>query len=289
MMSGPKDHTEASSPSIHPKTTPHILLHIPHASVYVPASCRDQFVLSDAALGEELFRLTDHATDLLFQRSAVENTLGGLSEGTVQPLVFPVSRFVVDAERFADDDQEPMEERGQGVLYRLTSQGEPLRRALRPGEREHLLEQYYRPHHAELTQRVDRALEVYGRALIIDCHSFPDRPLPVDSDQSPDRPDICIGTDDFHSRRSLVERLEAVGRERGLTVCRNRPYAGTMVPLAHFQRDDRVQSVMLEINRRLYMGEAEGPDLESESFRQVQTLCTDLICAAIQTHTENEN
>ena len=46
---------------------------------------------------------------------------------------------------------------------------------------------------------------------------------------------------------------------------------------------------MLEINRRLYMGEAEGPDLESESFRQVQTLCTDLICAAIKTHTENEN
>ena len=288
-MSRREDRTEASPQPGQAETTPHTLLHIPHSSVDIPAACRDQFVLSDAALGEELFRLTDHATDVLFEKSAIENALGRLGAGAVHALVFPVSRFVVDAERFEDDAREPMEERGQGVLYRLTSQGERLRRELRPGEREHLLAQYYRPHHAELARRVDKALEAHGRALIIDCHSFPDRPLPVDRDQSPGRPDLCIGTDVFHSPRALVERLEAVGRERGLTVSRNRPYAGTMVPLAHFQRDERVQSVMLEINRRLYMGEAEGPDLGSENFRQVQTLCTDLACAAIQTHTENEN
>ncbi len=263
------------------EATPHTLLHIPHSSLYVPASCRDQFVLSDVALEEELFRLTDHATDVLFQRSAVEDAPGGPKEGTVHPLVFPLSRFVVDAERFADDDQEPMEGRGQGVLYRLTTYGGALRRALLPRERERLLEQYYRPHHAELTRRVDRALEVYGRALIVDCHSFPDHPLPVDMDQSPDRPDICMGTDAFHSPPTLIERLEAVCRDKRLTFCRNRPYAGTMVPLAHFRSDDRVQSVMLEINRRLYMGETEGPDLKSEIFYETRDLCTKLVCAAI--------
>ena len=264
------------------ETTPHTLLHIPHASVDVPAACRDQFVLSDAALGEEMFQLTDHATDLLFDPVAIEEAMGPRGAGAVDSLIFPVSRVVVDAERFADGSQEPMEDRGQGVLYRLTTQGERLRRELRPGEREGLLAQYYRPHHAELARRVDQALEVHGRALIIDCHSFPDRPLPMDMDQSPGRPDLCVGTDAFHSPRALVERLEAVGRKRGLTVCRNRPYAGTMVPLAHWQRDDRVQSVMLEINRRLYMGESGDPDLQSETFKTIRDLCTDLVCAAIE-------
>ena len=263
-------------------SVPHTLLHIPHASVDVPAACRDQFVLSDSALAEEMFRLTDHGTDVLFEKSAIEEALGGPGKGAVGALVFPVSRFVVDAERFANDDEEPMEERGQGVIYRLTTHGETLRRALLPRERERLLEQYYWPHHADLTQGVDRALEAHGRALIVDCHSFPNRPLPMDRDQSQERPDVCIGTDAFHSPRALVERVEAVCRDRALTVCVNRPYAGTMVPLAHFQSDGRVQSVMLEINRRLYMGEAEGPDLESEIFNQTRDLCTELVCAAAQ-------
>ena len=129
---------------------------------------------------------------------------------------------------------------------------------------------------------MDRALEAHGRALIVDGHSFPNRPLPVDRDQSLERPDVCIGTDAFHSPRALVQRLERLCRGRGLTVWVNRPYAGTMVPLAHFQRDDRVESVMLEINRRLYMGEAEGPDLESGIFNRTRDLCTELVCAAAQ-------
>ncbi len=45
-----------------------------------------------------------------------------------------------------------------------------------------------------------------GKSLIIDCHSFPEKPFPYEEDQSLERPDICIGTDSYHSPQRLVEK-----------------------------------------------------------------------------------
>jgi hypothetical protein len=55
------------------------------------------------------------------------------------------------------------------------------------------------PHHARLTDAVDAALSEDGHCLIIDIHSFSSHPLPHEHDQDLDRPEICIGTDQFHS------------------------------------------------------------------------------------------
>jgi len=41
--------------------------------------------------------------------------------------VFPVSRLVVDVERFPDDEDEPMAGRGMGAVYTRLSSGERLR------------------------------------------------------------------------------------------------------------------------------------------------------------------
>ncbi|MBQ3663473.1 MAG: N-formylglutamate amidohydrolase [Clostridia bacterium] len=35
----------------------------------------------------------------------------------------------------------------------------------------------------------------------------------------------------------------------------NRPYSGSMVPLAYYRKDRRVMSLMIEVNRSLYMEE----------------------------------
>ncbi len=40
---------------------------------------------------------------------------------------FPVSRLIVDAERFVDDAREPMAACGMGVIYTATSDGAVLR------------------------------------------------------------------------------------------------------------------------------------------------------------------
>jgi N-formylglutamate deformylase len=223
-----------------------MILHIPHASRTIPEILRDQIVLTDAELAAELTLMTDAFTDELY-------ALAGTP--TVR---FPISRLLVDVERFADDVQEPMSEVGMGMIYTRTAHGKKLRRTLQPQERSQLVGQYYEAHHRRLTTVVQAELETHGQALIIDCHSFPSRPLPCDRDQSIPRPDFCLGTDAFHTPRGLAQATARRIQEMGYRVGINRPYAGTMVPIAFYQKDRRVASIMIEVNRSLYMDELAG-------------------------------
>ena len=178
----------------------------------------------------------------------------------LQRIAFPASRLVVDPERFLEDDQEVMAARGMGVIYTLTSGGEPLRVPPSPEERVRLIDRFYRPHHRRLREAVDGALEEHGYALVIDCHSFPSQPLPCDLDQDPVRPDVCIGTDPFHTPKWLRDdAISAFQSESsGLTIGVDRPYSGALVPLEAWNQDSRVMSVMIEVNRRLYLDEGMG-------------------------------
>jgi N-formylglutamate amidohydrolase len=223
-----------------------MILHIPHASRAVPEDLRDQIVLSDAELEAELTLMTDAFTDELF-------TLAGTP--TVR---FPISRLLVDVERFADDSQEPMSEVGMGMIYTRTAHGKKLRRTLQPQETRHLVGHYYKAHHERLLTEVGKELEMHGQALIVDCHSFPSQPLPCDQDQSIPRPDFCIGTDAFHTPKALIEATVRCIEEMSYRVGINQPYAGTLVPMAFYHKDRRVASIMIEVNRSLYMDELDG-------------------------------
>lgn len=226
-----------------------IVFNIPHASTSIPSDLRSQFVLSEEALEAELLAMTDHFTDVLFRPCA----LGG--ESVVQA---DVSRLVVDTERFEDDAKEVMAARGMGVVYTRTSQGVPLRGHVTPTERESLLYSYYRPHHQRLTAAVTAALAAEGQATVIDCHSFPSVPLPYEVDQDRQRPDICIGTDEFHTPDSLSDALVQFFREQGYIVALNQPFAGSIVPMAYYGVEKRVRSVMIELNRGLYLDETDA-------------------------------
>lgn len=222
---------------------PHLILHIPHASRFIPPEVDSRLLMSAEALDAEQDRLVDHWTDMLFDGATVPHAR----------CVATVSRFVVDVERFEQDADEPMSKVGMGVLYTLGTEGQPLRLPPEDDEREDLLGNFYRPHHARLELLVTDALAEHRHAMVIDCHSFPARALPCDVDRSADRPDICLGTDPAHTPASLVRSLEDVCKARGWSVGVNRPYAGTVVPLSRHRVDTRVSSVMIEVNRRLYL------------------------------------
>jgi len=221
---------------------PWVVLHIPHDSTVIPDSVRDQFLLGDDELDMEVARITDHHTFDLFAGAGA------------QIVRAPVSRLVVDVERFRDDAREPMSQKGMGAVYTATSQMTPLRRTLCPEEREDLMRTYYDPHHCRLETAVDKAIESHGRCLVIDCHSFPDHPLPYEqTTMSAVRPDICIGTDDFHTEENLCFAFIDEFRNAGFTVAVNTPFAGALVPESRYRIDRRVQAVMVEVNRRLYL------------------------------------
>jgi N-formylglutamate amidohydrolase len=249
---------------------PWVVLHVPHDSTVVPADVREQFTLDDAELAQELNRMTDHRTLELFRDPA--------SAAVV--VRAPVSRLVVDVERFVDDADEPMAARGMGAVYTMTSQLAPLRRQLGASDREALIHTYYRPHHARLEAAVAAVLERHGRCLVIDCHSFPDTLLPYEgADPCVARPHICIGTDDFHTSAALAGSFTEAFRRAGWTVRLNEPFAGALVPRSRYRRDPRVAAVMVEINRRLYLREDDASRLPgfTQVAGRIRTSCAEAI------------
>jgi len=251
-----------------------MILHIPHSSRKIPAEVRNQFLLTDAELETELLRMTDAYTDELFCVDLAPSDTA---------VVFPVSRLVVDPERFADDAAEPMAKHGMGTVYSTTHDGRQLRRVITADERQSLLNGYYYPHHCRLSEAVDRELNATGTALLVDCHSFPSIALPCDMDQSSGRPQICIGTDEFHAPRDVAELLVQHFRAAGLTVELNRPFAGAIVPMKYYHQDARLISVMVEVNRCVYMDEATGG--KTKQFKDAQNLVVEAVRCLKEHHT----
>ena len=224
---------------------PWVILHIPHNSTLIPATARDQFTLSDAELDDEVLKMTDHHTHDLFAQDV----------NSSQVVASPVSRLVVDVERFEDDALEPMNGVGMGVVYTQTHNSKMLRRPISQEERDELLNQWYRPHHRQLSNAVENALQCHGRCLIIDCHSFPKKALPYENSPNADRPDICIGTEEYHTPKQLADWLVNAFRRSGRSVSLNSPFSGSLVPQGYYHLDKRVESVMIEVRRDTYMDE----------------------------------
>ncbi|KJS33327.1 MAG: hypothetical protein VR64_00465 [Desulfatitalea sp. BRH_c12] len=226
-----------------------MIFHIPHSSTYIPEDHRRVYKISADQLHQLMISMTDTFTDELF---------GAHTAPGDYKIVFPVSRLVLDPERFLNDQEEPMAEIGMGVIYTRTSDGELLRDVPQEEERQDLIRRYYVPHHQTLTRAVDDELQTTGNTLIIDCHSFPSRPLPYEKDQDPYRPDICVGVDTFHSPPELCKAVQGLIHLAGWTCEVNRPFSGSIVPMNYFQKDSCVYSIMIEVNRRLYMDEVTG-------------------------------
>jgi N-formylglutamate amidohydrolase len=223
------------------------VIHLPHASTDRPPSVRSELLPSDQDLSLEVVRMTDHLTDEL-----VATALPGAQRVRFR-------RLVVDPERFTNDADEPMSRVGMSVIYERTSHRSLLRHPTAPSVRQLLLETYYVPHHAALEAAIATALKRHGCCAILDMHSFPLRPLPYELDQGLDRPDIYIGTDEFHTPRSLTDEIVRRFSAEGLSIAINRPFSGALVPMRCFRKDRRVTSIMVEVNRHRQDGRAIRP------------------------------
>jgi len=217
-----------------------LILHIPHSSTNIPL--KEGYCISDELLNQEILKLTDWFTDDLF-----ENEID-------RSIKAPFSRIYCDTERFSDDSQEIMAKYGMGVLYEKTDTGEQLR-IVTPELRKNIIDNYYWKHHKQLTSSVQLQLEQFGSARIVDCHSFPHQPHRRALDQSDYRPDFNIGTDAFHTPQEWKDASLKFFEEKGYTLGIDQPYSGSMVPKPYYNKDKNVHSIMLEINRRLYLQE----------------------------------
>ena len=192
--------------------------------------------------------------------------------------IFPISRLVCDVERFRNEADEEMTKQGMWVCYTKTSDCKPLK-IVDDEHKQEILELYYDKHHFVFESQVEEMLKEYGQCLIIDAHSFSSTPLPYELHSQDFRPDICIGTDDFHTPKEVAEYFYNAFSELGYKVRINNPFCGTIVPLKYYNKNNNVYSVMLEINRSLYMDENTGK--KNENFLKMKQNISQIISSTL--------
>lgn len=226
-----------------------VILHVPHSSRAIPTTVRRDIVLDDVALERELDHITDSHTAQIAAAAAARCST------TPWRFVNRLSRLVVDPERFPDEREEMLSV-GMGAVYTRTTHREELRPAGYDGRA--LVEEYFEPYAAAMTDAVAERLATVGRAVVVDVHSYPTEPLPYELHGDGPRPPICLGSDGFHTPEELRLGAERAFAGFGGTAI-NSPFAGTYVPLAYYGKDPRVGALMIEIRRDVYMSEPGGP------------------------------
>lgn len=227
------------------------VLHIPHSSKLI----LDKTGFVEERLEKELNLLTDHATDKIFETDGVSS------------VIFPYSRIFCDVERL-DDENEEMFKYGRGFYYTKTDDGQELRK-LNENHKLMIYNRVYSNHHNRFNKLVNSKLEKYGFVNIIDCHSFTDKPFESDIDKSENRPDICIGTDPYHTPVDLFNKIANIFKSENYSVGHNSPYSGTIVPLQHYKKSKNINSIMIEINRKLYM---DGDVVIDQKVKHLNTI-----------------
>lgn len=238
------------------------ILHMPHTGTEIPD--RTGYVAPDEVLLREMNRVTDWGVPEIFDFKGVT---------AIRP---EFSRLFCDVERFYDAE-EPLSEIGFGITYTRTESGAVLRE-LTDGEREHIVNTYYEPHHEKLSKCTQKKIDEHGKAFILDCHSFPDEPLGWERPSGLRRPDICIGTDDIHTPEAAKDFATDYFSQLGYELAVNHPFAGTLIPASHYG-NKQTFGMMIEVNRKLYQN-AATQELDKEATtrlnKQIQNCIKEL-------------
>jgi len=225
-----------------------LIIHVPHSSTHIPEDIRPSLLPVDARLAEIIHAMTDHYTDQLFESaSGVGATM----------LINQTSRLVLDPERFPEDKNELAVKYGMGAVYMKDHEGKNLRApSFGQHKRTGLMMRLYDPFHTAMNELTEEFLTRFGSCFIIDAHSFPNDPLPFE-DPSLQRPDVCIGYNDFHKPKEWVDWFKS-RQTAPQQLALNQPFSGSFVPAPHYGKNKRVKSMMIELNRSGYMDEVSG-------------------------------
>jgi N-formylglutamate deformylase len=226
------------------------ILHIPHASTNIPNF--KGFAMDKVE--ENTMLLTDWATDKIFNVDGIEK------------IIPTFSRLFCDVERF-DDDVEPMLSVGRGLFYTNGYDGSDLRE-LDAEFKKYVYDNFYMKHHNMFNDMAKQKLEKYGFCHVVDCHSFNDNPL-IPFDENPKSPDICVGTDDFHTPEYLLNYTVNYFKRLGYSVEVNNPYRGCIIPKSYYLKNNSVKGIMIEVNKRLYMNDHFVNELKVENLQRI--------------------
>jgi N-formylglutamate amidohydrolase len=195
-----------------------IIIHIPHGCTEIPQGVA---YIKDIQHDIEIY------TDI--------GVIDVFNTGDHTTIIYPYSRYFCDVERLIND---PMESVGMGIYYTHNLK----RDKIRDDTHKDVVINSCNEHHKILTELCQKHIDLYGSVIIIDAHSFGN-----DIVNNPNNIDICLGFNDDvcpHLKQYTVEYFKVHNYIVGV----NDPYGGSIIPKG-FEHDNRVQSVMIEINK----------------------------------------
>ncbi len=243
----------------------------PHSGRAYPAS-----LLKRSVLNRKMIRSSEDAyVDQLFDSAP---------ESGAPFLAAAMPRAYLDLNRSADEldpaliqgarrhGHNPRVASGLGVIPRVVANGRAIYSGkLTMDEARLRIDTYWRPYHQKLKSLLSESHEMFGQAILIDCHSMPHEAVAMAGGSGSTRPEIVLG-DRFGAAASglIVDQIESAFTDAGLNVARNAPFAGAYVAQTYGRPTRQQHAIQIEIDRSLYMDEDTiQPNGNFQSFREV--------------------
>ncbi len=204
-------------------------------------------------------------------------------------LVANSPRAFVDLNRSADEfdpaliqgvnrrSSNPRISSGLGVIPRVVANGRAIYgQKISREEAEKRITDVWRPYHSKLQHLLEQSTQMFGQAILVDCHSMPHEALSPFRQAGSVRPDVVLG-DRFGAAAcgDIVDRIEASLRNAGLEVARNTPFAGAYIAQTYGRPSRNQHVVQIEIDRSLYMDETRIEP--NGNFDEMKALLTHVI------------
>lgn len=169
---------------------------------------------------------------------------------------------------------------GLGVIPRVVANGQPIYRGkLSLAEAQARLAQHWHPYHEALGLLLREQAALFGKVVLVDCHSMPHEAIDEFSQGGGRSPDVVLG-DRFGAAADpeIVEFVEAAFVAEGLRVARNSPFAGAFITQHYGKPAQRQHVVQIELDRALYMDERRlEPNGDFEAVRALMRRVLDRV------------
>ena len=210
-----------------------LILAIPHSSTHIVNDGTIEKTMF-ARVQRDALLCADLYTDFLFDYP------------NAKKVICPVSRMMVDVERYLDREKEEMASFDRGAFYKVLNDGKTI---FRKNINIDLLDTYMQ-YHKELSKTVELVKKEGKEPFIIDCHSFNEQPFCFDSIKDIEfrKVDFCFG---YNHRedipKKVFNKIHKWAKDYNFSYDFNVPYSGSITS------DNCTKSLMIEVNKRIYL------------------------------------
>ena len=231
-----------------------VLISVPHAGNFYP-----ELFLKYLKLNlNEVRKIEDFKSDEilnLINKDSADVIIAQCSRAVID---LNRSRKAIDNNMFTEIfekkniDEKKMIEFGLGVFPKSISNNQIYNKKLPISYGKYILETFYDPFHKILSAQIKNLLNKFGNCYHFDLHTMPSKALKNFKNE----PDIVLGNN--FGKSCSIELLNYIKNNFkifGLNVEVNNPYAGGFITRNYGNPSIGVETLQIEINRKLYMHE----------------------------------